>query len=252
MSDTSPNAVPQTTYDYLVALEHALCNRQPCLDLISTLRAELPQGPEQRFLNQLHNDLTTVSTVDQLISHRFAAIWIPLLLQSQNSNSSPRSLKRMLSLVSLESSLARQRRNANLYPLALTLLSCTILIVACATIVPVFTVMYDDFQMHQPLATLWLTGFSRQLVEHPLIVSLLVIFVIAAFFTLRRLWLQFELTQRWFGRIMPARIDGLAKVAAFSGSVAELIPHHVPVPVALQISAKYANSPIWKTHHKTG
>ena len=211
--------------------------RESNSDLASQLRnmaGELPSTKIQREIGELAGQLD-INTNSSEIAHRFPNLcW---LLTMRPGPATADAFAETLSFSVMQNQLQRKRFRAIAYPSLLSLLSAGMFLAACATIVPMFDEMFQEFELQLPPMTLALVEISRFVVGQPLATAGIVLLGIAALATVIWLWVGDSQLKRVLIGTSPDRFrsrHGLAKAAI---QVAELTEGGVETARALQVVA---------------
>ena len=136
------------------------------------IAGEMPSSKIRRQLLRLAGALETNRTPASLI-HSFPSLcWI---LTLRSSTGTTDALTESLAQANYQNLLRNKRIRSIIYPMALLAFAVTLLIFACATLVPIFDEMYQDFGMRLPAPTLALMNLSRFVVAQPFAAAAMVV-----------------------------------------------------------------------------
>ncbi|MEL6105653.1 MAG: type II secretion system F family protein [Planctomycetota bacterium] len=211
--------------------------RQESRDLPSMLRemaSELPTSKTQRHIVQLASHVDSEAMSSE-IARRFPELcWI---LTMSPGSSTADAFSETLSFSVAQAQLSRKRIRAITYPCVITLLSIGLFLVACATIVPIFDEMFEEFGLQLPGITLALVQISRFVVGQPFATAGIVALGLGSLAGVIWLWVGDSQVKRMLLGTSPERSRSRHSLAKAAIQVAELTEGGMDLVRTLQIVA---------------
>lgn len=211
--------------------------RQQSPDLPSMLRdmvSELPPSKTRLDISQLATHVENEAKSAE-IARRFPDLcWI---LTMNPGSSTADAFSETLCFSVSQTQLYRKRIRAITYPCVITLLSIGLFLVACATIVPIFDEMFQEFELRLPGITLALIQISRFVVGQPLATVGIVALGLASLAGVIWLWVGDSQVKRMLLGSSTDRSRSRHSLAKAAIQVAELSESGMGLPQTLQIVA---------------
>ncbi|WP_442505190.1 type II secretion system F family protein [Novipirellula sp. SH528] len=214
-------------------VENMLLHRGDLIAAFTALAEEMPRSQSRRQLRRLVEQLEKNVSASVLMSDPATAIW---LTHASAAMAEPSKAKRLTSALAYANAVSDSRiqsRHVLLYPAIAISLAFIVFVVICFTIVPTFEKMYNEFGLQLPAPTLFLMWCSRTMTESPIVSLLVVIAVVLAIYAMYRLWTQFALATRLFGRFAEGNSASVAAMARFTNQLAELLDMGASLPESI-------------------
>jgi type IV pilus assembly protein PilC len=221
------------------------------LPLVQALDAIAQQHPNKEFkvvLEQIRSDVESGTTLSAAMARHpkvFDTLFTNMVAAGETGGILDTILQRLCSFIEKIVKLKRALRSAMIYPSTILTIAVGVVIVILWKVVPVFSTLFEGFNVELPLPTRFVIALSG-LVER--YVLLLIVLAGIAAFGLRS-YNQTEKGRRIIDRTLlktPILGDVLRKigVARFTRTLATLLTSGVPILEALGITAKTSGNAI--------
>ena len=221
------------------------------LPLVQALDAIAQQHPNKEFkviLEQIRNDVESGTTLSAAMARHpkvFDSLFTNMVAAGETGGILDTILQRLCSFIEKIVKLKRALRSAMIYPSTILTIAVGVVIVILWKVVPVFSTLFEGFNVELPLPTRFVIALSGLIQRY-----ILIFFVLAgiAAFGLRS-YNQTEKGRRVVDRTLlkaPILGDVLRKigVARFTRTLATLLTSGVPILEALGITAKTSGNAI--------
>lgn len=203
--------------------------------LLRDISREIPPSKTSRDLNRLADAIDTDQSAAKIANGFPDLCWI-LTLNAGAATAS--ALTETLSQAAYQTSLQNKKLRAILYPTAVLVVATGMTLVACATIVPIFDEMYQEFGIRLPVPTEYLMQLSRFVVAFPILAAAIVLLLAACLGTVIWLWIGESRMKQLLagGTKAPSSMrHSLAKAAM---QIAELADSGIETERVLRITAE--------------
>jgi type IV pilus assembly protein PilC len=221
------------------------------LPLVQALDAIAQQHPNKDFkiiLEQIRNDVESGTTLSAAMARHpkvFDALFTNMVAAGETGGILDTILQRLCSFIEKIVKLKRALRSAMIYPSTILTIAVGVVIVILWKVVPVFSTLFEGFNVELPLPTRFVIALSGLIQRY---ILLFIILAGIAAFGLRS-YNQTENGRRVVDRTLlkaPILGDVLRKigVARFTRTLATLLTSGVPILEALGITAKTSGNAI--------
>lgn len=235
----APPSVPSVDGSAFVGrLEAALAQRATLIPALEALADELSPRGAAHDVRELIVQLRGGATASDLIRHRSAASWLPLLVRGITSQSSGSGVLQLMSDAARESDSRSHQRRSLIYPLTIFGICLVLVAIILYAIVPTFTVMFRSFGLSLPPPTMVAISLSEQLREYPVRSLAALVLIVLAVGLFVRSWRRYALTTRFFGLYTAGNTANVSAMSRFTRTLADMLSLDAGLPEALQIAGR--------------
>jgi len=218
-------------------IAQVLQRRDVLTPALAAFAEEMPPSRYRRELRELIARLESGTTAEEFCtSPDLATSWLPLLAGSGSPTGTGRMLQEMLAETNHEKEIRRRRLRVWAYPLVVTMLAFGVLAFLAIVAVPVFSDIFQDFQLDLPKLTLGIIWFSDAIRFHPLSLLLSLAGLVATMYVIARLVPTWRPTAEVWGYFTRGGTRELAALASFTQRLAELVRAGLSLPTALRLA----------------
>ena len=241
--NTSSNYTRPT---YLVRLDAALKDRADLVSAIDAACQELPAVAKSKGVQSFLRALTQNPTSESFLADPSLASWLPVLISERTEISGDQDsrLVRLAEHLYVEEDRTRANWFASLYPLIVLALLLFVLVLLSVSVVPVFSKMFNEFQLKLPAPTLLVFSISRFITQMPLmfcfVLFLLVGLIVGLTKWTHRLveWCELDRSVGW---LTAGSSRNLASMSRFIDSLRTALELEAPLADAFEIAGVASN-----------
>jgi type IV pilus assembly protein PilC len=238
----TPTAEPTRTE---AILREIVAQGKSLVPPLEAVAKDIPVPSLQRRLRKTLRGLQRSQSFEDLLRCRETANLLPLVIHRVGAPDSVAPVGAWISDVVAQLETRRKQRFVIFYPILLALVCAVVFYFLAVFVVPIFSSMFEEFQLPLPPSTQLIIRMSDALRYNLLEVITVLVFSLATigllwYVALRRAWFD-----RLFGSLAAGRSSNLVAMQRMITSLAELLRLGIPLPDALYWSGRVAGNALY-------